>query len=108
MPGIRVRIVRERWEKYHLKKAVIYDVPELGRADLRLENGKRLDDVKEAYLQTALPKRGGEVLILSGALKGEKGKLLERSSRTETVVLQLHDDSSIHTLSMENVAEFCG
>ena len=108
MNSIRVRIVRERWEKYHLKKAVIYDVPQIGIADVRLEDGKRLDGVKEAYMQTALPKAGGQVLVLRGEHRGSKGKLLQRNKKTEKAVVQLYDDSEIVTVSMEDVAEFCG
>jgi G patch domain/KOW motif-containing protein len=57
-------------------------------------------------LETALPKRGGRVAVLAGAHRGKRGKLLEKSGDAGSV--QLNDDFSVHSLSLDAIAEYTG
>ena len=82
-------------------------------------------------MQTALPKAGGNVIIVGkGENKGEIGKLLERNSKKDKVLwkcvwivpnsvpftflifaqatVQLNEDLSIQTFSFDDVCEYVG
>mmetsp|Transcript_3616 Transcript_3616/g.7536 ORF Transcript_3616/g.7536 Transcript_3616/m.7536 type:complete len:87 (+) Transcript_3616:2-262(+) len=69
-----------------------------------------LDRVPERYLETALPKAGGRVVILTSSSGRDylhsKGTLLERGKGRG--VVQLHSDKSILTLSLDDLAEWVG
>jgi G-patch domain len=114
IPNIRVRVVTEKLGKQHFRqKGVIVDVNRHHGATLRmdmLEGGKHavLEHVPEQYLETALPKSGGHAICLTGPHKWTKGRLLERNSKTSTGSIQVFEDMSILTLSLDDIAEWCG
>jgi G patch domain and KOW motifs-containing protein len=107
-PSIRVRIVNKRLEggKYYARKAVVMDVVNpyefTAMAD---DDGRILDGLTEADVETALPKPGGRAVVVYGPHKGAKGSLLERSSSKNRVVLQLDEDLSVVTLTLDDVTE---
>ena len=70
-----------------------------------MDNGQVIDKVPERYLETALPKAGGNVIVLEGSHHWKKGKLLERSS--ETGVIQFAEDLEVATVSLDSIAEYC-
>ena len=45
--------------------------------------------VKERYLETVLPARGGKVIVVRGAEKGATGKLLAKNKEKETALVQV-------------------
>lgn len=113
-PGIRVRITSERWQggRFFKLKAVVQDVvsPGVGSLLVTLADGRStrlLDSVPEAVLETALPKAGGEVRVISGRYKGHDGVLLERNADSQQGVIQLKGDmeGSIVKCKYEQVAE---
>jgi G-patch domain/KN17 SH3-like C-terminal domain len=114
IPNIRVRVVTEKLGKKHFRqKGVIVDVNRRHGATLRmdiLEGGKHavLEHVPEQYLETALPKSGGHAIVLTGPHKWTKGKLLERNSKASTGSIQVFEDMSILSLSLDDMAEWCG
>ena len=73
-----------------------------------MTNGEIIERVPERYLETALPKVGGNAIILTGSSKFEKGKLLERNSSRGEGVIQLFEDMNVKTLSLDDIAEYCG
>ena len=73
-----------------------------------MQNGQVLDNVPERYLETALPKIGGNVIVLEGVHHWKKGRLLERSSENGRGVVQLMEDLEVVTLSLDSIAEWCG
>ena len=107
-PAIRVRIVSKSFQsgRLYLKKAVVVDVVSPRECTLELENGEVLSNVPQRALETALPKRGGRVAVLAGAHRGKRGKLLEKSGDAGSV--QLNDDFSVHSLSLDAIAEYTG
>ncbi|CAB9512376.1 g patch domain and KOW [Seminavis robusta] len=114
IPNIRVRVVTEKLgRRYFRQKGVIVDVTRKHGATLRmdmLDGGKDavLEHVPERYLETALPKSGGNVIVLTGKHKWTKGRLIERNGKTAKGSLQVFEDMSILTLSLDDMAEWCG
>ncbi len=116
IPNIRVRLISKKLPKYHLQKGVVQDVILTStqssssgspKAILLMDNdGQVLDKVPERYLETALPKTGGNVIILEGKEIWKKGRLLERSSKR--CIIQLEEDLEVVNVSLDSVAEWCG
>jgi hypothetical protein len=109
--NIRVRVVTKKIAKgrQFKEKGIVLDVLKRGaEATIQMANGEILERVPERYLETALPKIGGNAIILTGPNKSEKGKLLERHSDKGRGVLQLFEDMNVVTLSLDDIAEFCG
>ncbi|GAX19303.1 G patch domain and KOW motifs-containing protein [Fistulifera solaris] len=104
VPHIRVRIITEKLgRRYFKEKAVVVDVTPKG-ATLQLDSGTILDQVPERYLETALPKTGGLVVILKD--HHPKGRLLEKGRSTG--VVQYLEDMTVETLSLDDLAEWMG
>ena len=99
--------------RYYKEKGVVVDVTPMG-ATLQMSsssshnNAVVLDRVPERYLETALPKAGGQVIVLAGPERHRKGRLLERNSRNGTGVIQFYEDMHVMTLSLDDLAEWCG
>lgn len=116
IPSIRVRLISNKMPKYHLHKGVVQDVLRATgsksssgpKAILLMDDGQVLDKVPERYLETALPKTGGNVIILEGEddVRWKKGRLLERSSTK--CLIQLEEDLEVVKVLLDNVAEWCG
>eukprot|EP00980_Cylindrotheca_fusiformis_P014275 scaffold3791_cov137-Cylindrotheca_fusiformis.AAC.2 len=105
-PNIRVRVITSRFGRSHdKKKGIVVDVTSKG-ATLRMADGSILE-VPERYLETALPKVGGNVILLSGKNRFEKGKLIERDSRANKGAVQLFEEMNIVNTSLDDIAEWC-
>jgi G patch domain/KOW motif-containing protein len=118
IPNIRVRVITERFgRRYYKEKGIVTDVTLKG-ATLQMHDRNSnhpntsavvvLQHVPERYLETALPKVGGHAVILTGPHKYAKGTLLERDSKRGTGVLQMFEDMNVLTLSLDDMAEWCG
>ncbi len=119
VPNIRVRVISEKLPKYYLKKGIVQDVLRLpsrdhgdcsSKATLLMDCGQVLDKVPERYLETALPKTGGNVIILEGTddVRWKIGRLLERSSKDGQGAVQLEEDLDVVRVSLDCIAEWCG
>ncbi|KAJ7563410.1 hypothetical protein O6H91_03G109000 [Diphasiastrum complanatum] len=111
MSHIRVRIINKRMSsgRLYLKKARVVDVISPTVCDILLdENGELLQEVKQEYLETALPKKGGRVVVVGGKHRGLLGKLLERNSDREVALVQMEESFEMVTISLDLVAEFIG
>lgn len=107
IPSIRVRVITSKFGRTHDKqKGVVVDVTAKGTATLEMANGAILQ-VHEKYLETALPKVGGNACILTGNHRFAKGRLLERDSRANKGAIQLFEDMNIVTTSLDDMAEWC-
>ncbi|KAI0519448.1 hypothetical protein KFK09_006896 [Dendrobium nobile] len=107
---IRVRIVSKKFGgKLYLKKGEVVDVVGPTTCDIRMdENGELVQGVDQEILETALPKRGGSVLILYGKHKGVYGSLVERDSEKETALVRDADSHALINVLLEHVAEYVG
>lgn len=111
IPNIRVRLISKKigGGKYFKEKGVVVDVLKKGtEAIVQLDNGQVIDRVPERYLETAIPKVGGNAIILIGRNRHEKGKLLDRNSEKGRGSIQLFEEMNIVTLSLDDMAEWCG
>ncbi|KAL7522417.1 hypothetical protein ACHAWX_007099 [Stephanocyclus meneghinianus] len=113
LPNIRVRLVSKRYPRQHLQKGIVQDVISSSKnhnpkAVILMDNQEVLDNIPERYLETALPKTGGNVVVLEGSHRWKKGRLLERSSERSRGIIQLFEDFEVVELSLDGVAEWCG
>ena len=116
-PNIRVRVITKKLAKgrQYKEKGIVLDVlPGGSHATVQMADGEVLDRVPDRYLETALPRVGGNVIVLAAA-EGEdrqhqyaKGRLLERNSDKGRGVVQLFEDMNVLTLSLDDIAEWCG
>ena len=112
-PNIRVRMISKKPAKgrQYKEKGVVMDVlPGGAHATVQMTDGEVLDKVPERYLETALPKVGGNSIVLVGDAQHRhaKGRLLERDSSKGQAAIQLFEDMNILTLSLDDFAEWCG
>mmetsp|Transcript_119430 Transcript_119430/g.244275 ORF Transcript_119430/g.244275 Transcript_119430/m.244275 type:complete len:389 (-) Transcript_119430:150-1316(-) len=108
IPNIRVRVVSSKYgETAYKEKGVVVDVTRKGVATLKMGDGQVIN-VAERHLETALPKVGGRSIILSGDKRLLKGELLDRDSKKNRGVVQVFEDMSIVTTSLDDMAEWCG
>ena len=109
--SIRVRVVDKRLDRGALynKKGVVVDVSGADSFSVRMDESGRLHEgLTHAHVETALPKRGGTVMLLAGPHKMRRGTLIERRSDAATASVQLGGDLQIVECSFEQVAEWVG
>ena len=108
IPNIRVRVVTHKMGKaYYKEKGVVVDVLK-GRATLKMNHTGQVLQVPERYLESALPKVGGNACILTGEHRLAKGRLLQRDSKSNKGSVQVFEDMNIVTTSLDDMAEWCG
>ncbi|OVA11450.1 KOW [Macleaya cordata] len=108
---IRVRIVSKdyRGGKLYLKKGEIVDVVGPKTCDISIDESRELiQGVKQDILETAIPRRGGPVLVLYGKHKGVFGNLVERDMEKETGVVHDADGHALLNVRLEQIAEYLG
>ncbi|KAL8482032.1 hypothetical protein ACS0TY_028258 [Phlomoides rotata] len=108
---IRVRIISEELKggRLFLKKGVVVDVVGPGVCDISIDESSELvQGIDQKLLETALPKRGGPVLVLYGRHKGVYGSLLERDSDKEMGVVRDADTHELLNVKLEEIAEYTG
>ena len=118
--GIRVRVVDEMaGEKWYGKKGVVQEVlPLEGTSEglmctVIMDGGENvtLDRVRDDWLSTALPKKGGRVRIVMDqsstkhGRRGQIGTLMKRNKSAEQATVQLEEDSKILVFSYDEVSE---
>ncbi|KAH0645491.1 hypothetical protein KY284_033375 [Solanum tuberosum] len=108
---IRVRIVSKDLKKgrLYLKKGEIMDVVGPTSCDICMDETRELiQGVDQELLETALPKRGGPVLVLYGRNKGVYGHLVEKDSEKETGIIRDGDTKELLKVRLEQIAEYLG
>ena len=109
LPNIRVRVIsRKLGDSVYKQKGVVVDVSHKGTATLNMDGSNKVIQCPERYLETALPKVGGNAICLAGNYRYGKGKLLERDSKSSKGVIQLYEDMNVVKLSLDDMAEYCG
>ena len=97
--------------RQYKEKGIVMDVlPGGAHATVQMADGEVLDKVPERYLETALPKVGGNAIVLAGDAQHRyaKGRLLERDSSKGRAAVQLFEEMNILNLSLDDIAEWCG
>ncbi|TYI28902.1 hypothetical protein ES332_A05G277600v1 [Gossypium tomentosum] len=108
---IRVRIISKSLAggRLYLKKGQVVDVVGPYMCDIAMDESKELiQGVEQELLETALPRRGGPVLVLYGRHKGVYGNLVERDLDREMGVVRDADSQELLDVKLEQVAEYTG
>ena len=104
-------MISKKIPAYYLQKGVVQDVTRTSqsspKAVLLMDNGQVIDKVPERYLETALPKTGGKVIVLEGKHHWKKGRLLERSRDGYGVIQFSEDLEVVNSISLDSIAEWC-
>lgn len=111
MSHIRVRIISKSFKggRFYLKKGEVIDVVGPTTCDISMDDGKEIvQGVEQDMLETALPRRGGHVLVLFGKHKGAYGSLVEKDTEREAGVVQDADTRELLRVRLEQIAEFLG
>ena len=68
-----------------------------------------LQDVRQSQIETVVPStEGTPVQVLLGKYAGRRGRLLQRNASTGLAAVQFTSDLSVHKLSLDDIAEYCG
>ncbi|RYR14097.1 hypothetical protein Ahy_B04g070741 isoform A [Arachis hypogaea] len=108
---IRVRVISQNIKggRLYLKKAQVLDVVGPLTCDISMDESKEIvQGVSQDMLETALPRRGGPVLVLSGKYKGAFGSLVERDLDREVGVVRDADTHQLLNVKLEQIAEYIG
>ncbi|KAJ4807222.1 hypothetical protein LUZ62_019788 [Rhynchospora pubera] len=108
---IRVRIISEDFKKgrYYLQKGEVVDVVGPTTCDITMDGTRELlQGVEQDMLETALPKKGGAVLVLYGKHQGVFGNLVSKDSERETGVVRDADSHELVNVQLEQIAEYLG
>lgn len=108
---IRVRIISKELKRgrLYLKKGEVVDVVGPTMCDISMdESGELIQGVNQDLLETALPRRGGPVLVLYGRHKGVYGDLVDRDLDRETGVVRDADTHELLNVKLEQIAEYIG
>nr|GMD67575.1 protein MOS2 [Ipomoea batatas] len=108
---IRVRVISKALKggKLYLKKGEVVDVVGPSTCDISMDESRELiQGVNQNQLETALPRRGGPVLVLCGKHKGVYGSLVERDTEKETGVVRHGDTHELLNVRLEQIAEYTG
>jgi len=115
VPHIRVRIISRKIPnatQNYRQTATVMDIAHRGTATLRVDHsGQVLERIPERYLETALPQQSSGsayVLLLRGEHCGGQGRMLERNIDRNVGVVQLLEDMAVVTVSLDDIAEWCG
>ncbi|KAF5477909.1 hypothetical protein F2P56_004516 [Juglans regia] len=108
---IRVRIISKELKggRLYLKKGEVVDVVGPTTCDISMDESRELiQGVSQDLLETALPRRGGPVLVLFGKHEGAYGNLVKKDSEEETGLVQDANNHELLHVRLEQIAEFIG
>ncbi|KAK9985218.1 hypothetical protein SO802_034743 [Lithocarpus litseifolius] len=108
---IRVRIISKdlKGGRLYLKKGEVVDVVGLRMCDVSMDESRELiQGVSQDFLETALPRRGGAVLVLCGKHDGVFGNLVSKDLEQETAVVQDGNNHDYVNVRLDQIAEYIG
>lgn len=108
---IRVRIISKELKggRLYLKKGEVVDVVGPMTCDVSMDESRELiQGVSQDLLETALPRRGGPVLVLYGKHEGVYGNLVRKDSEQESGLVQDANNHELLHVPLEQIAEYIG
>ena len=108
---IRVRIISKTFKggRYYNKKVDIVDVTSIDRCMCKTDAKEILNDVRQSYLETVVPKtKGSYVKILRGKYRGQHARLVDRNKAECVATLQLLQSKEMKRVLFDDIAEFTG
>jgi G patch domain/KOW motif-containing protein len=88
---------------------VVQDVLSQNECIIRTDSGDLLDHVREKHLETVVPSVGKLVMVLNcsdSSQVGHLGKILERHSSKQTVIVQMEQTYELLTLLFDQISEY--
>ncbi|CAK8570796.1 unnamed protein product [Lathyrus sativus] len=108
---IRVRVVSRSFKggRFYLKKGEVLDVIGPTICDISMDESREIiQGVSQDMLETAIPRRGGPVLVLLGKHKGAFGSLVEKDLDREIGIIRDADTHQMLNVKLEHMAEYIG
>ncbi|KAL4622594.1 G patch domain and KOW motifs-containing protein [Arapaima gigas] len=109
---LKVRFIDKIFKggKYYNSKMTVEDVLTPDTCVCRTEEGRLLDDVKQAMLETVVPKSETEsIMVVLGEHRGQVGRILQRDRERCQAMVQLdkHEDK-VYTLDYDSICHYVG
>ncbi|PRP78273.1 G patch domain and KOW motifs-containing protein-like [Planoprotostelium fungivorum] len=114
LPGLVVRVIDKNLKKgtFYLKKAIIEDVHSPHDCSIKLMEGSSLVDARDKMLETVIPRKEGEpLMVVGGSRRGMKGKFMEKvkgEKGDSFVVVQLQETLEVLQYPLERVCMLAG
>ncbi|XP_030947075.1 protein MOS2-like [Quercus lobata] len=108
---IRVRIISKdlKGGRLYLKKGEVVDVVGPRTCDVSMDESRELiQGVSQDFLETALPRCGGPVLVLCGKHDGVLGNLVSKDLEQETAVVQDGNNHEYVNVWLDQIVEYIG
>ncbi|XP_067408291.1 G-patch domain and KOW motifs-containing protein [Emydura macquarii macquarii] len=110
---LRVRFVDKLYKrgKYYNTKMLIEDVLSPDTCVCRTEEGRVLDDIQEAMLETVIPRGAADrVMVVLGEHAGKVGQILQRDHQRSQALVQLQgtEDGDLLALDYDAVCQYVG
>jgi ribosomal protein L24 len=105
-PFLKVRIVSKSLKegKYYKKKAMVIDIPDIYHCTLKLiDDNQIIENVYETMLETIIPSKGQDAIVVKGKYKGHRGTVIEKSNSKEQCVIQFDDNEEIQKIHYDDV-----
>uniref|UniRef100_A0A6A7FXJ3 G-patch domain-containing protein n=1 Tax=Hirondellea gigas TaxID=1518452 RepID=A0A6A7FXJ3_9CRUS len=108
IPDIRIRILSKELGRgrFYCKKGRVEDVSSPYQFMVVMDTGETLNDVRECDVETVAPKIGKKVILVNGRDKGNRGTLLEKSSKRNAAVVQLSGDLNVIKCTLDDICEY--
>lgn len=110
-PQLRVRCIDSKMKdgKYYKSKMVVVDVVTNDSCDCQTEDGRLVQGVRTDRLETVIPKRTGDVvMVVGGTDRGQLGEVLDRDKHKSRVTVRLLQNQEIDKFDYDNVCEYAG
>ncbi|XP_062247795.1 G-patch domain and KOW motifs-containing protein [Platichthys flesus] len=108
---LKVRFIDKAFKggKYYNSKMCVEDVVTPTTCVCRTEEGRLLDDVKQAMLETIVPKRDDEaIMVVLGEHRGQVGHILQREKNKCRAIVQLDRNEQVFTLDYDSMCHYVG
>jgi len=105
-PHLRVKIIDKALGKHYKKKCVIQDIIAGGKCIVKTDDGRAVEGLRKHQLQTCVPSVNERVLVVLGEHRGEAGRVLEKNSEKDKVVVQIEHDMEARVFNFDDVCEF--
>ena len=111
VPCARVRVIsKRRLPQYYNKVGTIILIadPVNKECHVRLDSGTVIENIKQRYLQTEVPRKKGAnvIAVAQGDLHGRRGRMLDFSTKTGIGAIQMQDTMIVHKLDQDDFAAF--
>ncbi|KAJ8411966.1 hypothetical protein AAFF_G00142330 [Aldrovandia affinis] len=96
--------------KYYNSKMRVEDVLTAETCVCRTEEGRLLDDVKQGMLETVVPRRDSDsIMVVLGEHRGEVGRILQRDRDRCCAMVQLErQEERVHSLDYDSICHYVG